>query len=351
MLESGCWEIPASLPACRTSRITIGSCCSGWCSEVFAAQLLELHAREVFACESWGPASLLTAATHDHIYFFEDAFRDFMSAPTVDVFVAGAPCGPWSQAGLGHGFDDDDGLLIFPILRWIELRKPKVVILEQVDSLAKRHPEVLSLIIEVLRSFQGQAGQAEYQVSWQALNCRTHGFIPQNRGRLFIVAIRAQFAVQQMCWPGEVPAQPLSDFIDDDAGAGLLPFPGRMPGTATAKRNTRDIFEKVLLGGRDPLEVQLVMNVDGSQAHYNENYCPCLTRSRAAAGGFWLSWRQRRTSTAEICRLQGVDYDMLPEGVITQRQLRQIAGNAIPVPLLARVMQAALEAAGLVSLH
>ena len=142
--------------------------------------------------------------------------------------------------------------------------------------------------------------------------------------------------------------QPLSDYLEEyEEVATPEPFPGRLPSTTTARRNVLAVFETILQQGRDPLEEELVLDVDGSQPHFNEHYSPCLTRSRAASGGMWLSWLQRKMSTAEICRLQGVNPDRLPADLISERQMRQLAGNSIPVPLLARVMTAALQAAGL----
>ena len=141
---------------------------------------------------------------------------------------------------------------------------------------------------------------------------------------------------------------PLSSVIDADTEPVLQDFPGQLPSNATCRRNVLSVYEKILEQGRDPLEQELVINMHGSEPHWNEGYSPCLTQARAAAGGFWLSWLQRQMTSAEVCRLQGVDMCRIPAGLATERQIRQLAGNSIPIPLLARVLQAALEAAGLV---
>ena len=74
---------------------------------------------------------------------------------------------------------------------------------------------------------------------------------------------------------------------------------------------------------------------------------PCLTRSRAGSGGFWLSWQNRFMTTNEIIKLMGVWPDDVPENVVSDRTLRLIAGNAIVVPVLARLLQALLQATGM----
>ena len=142
--------------------------------------------------------------------------------------------------------------------------------------------------------------------------------------------------------------QPLSSIMDPEAGPPLQPFPGRLPSGKTMRKNVISTFEKILLQGRDPLQEEIVIDIDGSKPHHQEQYSPCLTRTRAAGGGHWLSWLQRRMTTCEVCALQGVDYDRLPQGMASDRQIRELAGNSIPIPLLARIMHAALKAGGLV---
>ena len=75
---------------------------------------------------------------------------------------------------------------------------------------------------------------------------------------------------------------------------------------------------------------------------------PCLTRSRAGTGGHWLTWKQRFMHTEEILRLMGVDMASIPQGVVSDRALRLMAGNAVSVDLLSLVLGSLLDAAGLV---
>eukprot|EP00969_Alexandrium_andersonii_P005441 235998-Alexandrium_andersonii.AAC.1 len=44
---------------------------------------------------------------------------------------------------------------------------------------------------------------------------------------------------------------------------------------------------------------------------------PCLTRTRAAQGGHWVTTRGRRLNTREMLKLQAMDPDrfMIPNGV------------------------------------
>lgn len=74
---------------------------------------------------------------------------------------------------------------------------------------------------------------------------------------------------------------------------------------------------------------------------------PCLTKSRAGDCGYWLSWKNRLITTNEIVRLMGVWPEDIPHGIVSDRSLRKMAGNAVVVPLLARLLKQLLDAADL----
>lgn len=107
---------------------------------------------------------------------------DESSIPTFDVLCAGFPCQPFSQAGLGKGFDDDRGNLFFDITRIIKHHKPKVVFLENVKRL-RTHDKgnTFATITKHLKDLG-------YSVNHKVLNARDFG-VPQNRERIYIVAL------------------------------------------------------------------------------------------------------------------------------------------------------------------
>ena len=77
---------------------------------------------------------------------------------------------------------------------------------------------------------------------------------------------------------------------------------------------------------------------------------PTITRHRAAHGGYFLTSWQRMMTTSEIARLQGFPPD-IKRGMATDRQLRQMLGNAMTVSVVARVQRMVLAAAGFISLE
>ncbi len=80
-------------------------------------------------------------------------------------------------------------------------------------------------------------------------------------------------------------------------------------------------------------------------------YSPCLTASRCANRGHWVSTTQAWMTCNDMLRLQGVRPARLAgwRTAVAERQLGHIAGNAVPVPLLGRILERLLPAAGLVS--
>lgn len=146
-----------------------------------------------------------------------------------------------------------------------------------------------------------------------------------------------------------MPLRDIGEFIGDDNNPPSLVWPGRLPKGTTERDNARFILDKLKSAGIDALRSRYVADISGSRDRvcYMEGVSPCLTRTRASSGGHWLTWKQRKMTAAEILALQGVSLERIPPGVLSERQLCAIAGNAVPVPLLRRVMQALFSAAGL----
>jgi len=111
-----------------------------------------------------------------------------MRVPAHDVLAAGFPCQPFSKSGLQRGMDEARGTLFWNILRILEVRKPTVVLLENVRNIyGPRHRHEWEVIIRSLR-------ELGYQVSARPIVFSPHllpperGGRPQVRERVFIVA-------------------------------------------------------------------------------------------------------------------------------------------------------------------
>ena len=103
--------------------------------------------------------------------------------PDFDLLTAGFPCQSFSAAGKGLGEQDTRGTLFHDIIRIAEIKKPKLMLLENVKGLTfKKHRKTFNKILSELT-------RIGYSVNWKILNSKEHG-IPQNRERIFFACFR-----------------------------------------------------------------------------------------------------------------------------------------------------------------
>ena len=100
--------------------------------------------------------------------------------PDFDILCGGFPCQAFSIAGKRRGFEDTRGTLFFDVARIIEVKRPKIVFLENVKGLLNHNKgETFRVIIQTL-------SELGYDVQWMVLNSKFFG-VPQNRERVFII--------------------------------------------------------------------------------------------------------------------------------------------------------------------
>ena len=118
----------------------------------------------------------------------DDANDEILKVPAHDVLVAGFPCQPFSKSGAQRGMDETRGTLYWNILRIIEKRRPKVVLLENVRNIAgPRHVHEWQVIVETLRE-QGYRVSETPAIFSPHLLPPDRGGRPQVRERVFISA-------------------------------------------------------------------------------------------------------------------------------------------------------------------
>ena len=105
----------------------------------------------------------------------------------IDLIVGGFPCQDYSVAkarGKASGIEGKKGVLWWSILKLIESNKPKYVLLENVDRLAKSPAAQPGRDFAVMLRSLNNAG---YSVEWRVINAGEFGF-PQRRKRIYILA-------------------------------------------------------------------------------------------------------------------------------------------------------------------
>lgn len=132
--------------------------------------------------------------------------------PPVDVLTAGFPCQAFSIAGGKLGFEDPRGLLFLHIIRIIKefgRQKPKVLLLENVKNL-KVHDKG-----RTFKRIQAEIQKAGYwfsEANARILNTAHYTKIPQNRERIFMVAMSCDhFPTNTFVFPDPLPPKNRGD--------------------------------------------------------------------------------------------------------------------------------------------
>lgn len=137
----------------------------------------------VFASEN----DKFAARAYEVLYGFKPAGDitkiDAKDIPDHDLLTAGFPCQAFSVAGKRKGFEDTRGTLFFEIARIAKEKRPKALLLENVKGLVNHDKgRTLDIMISILN-------EIGYVIDFEVLNSKYFG-VPQNRERIFIVAIR-----------------------------------------------------------------------------------------------------------------------------------------------------------------
>ena len=100
--------------------------------------------------------------------------------PDFDLLCAGFPCQAFSSSGKRRGFADPRGTLFFEICRIIEIKKPRLLLLENVKGLI--HHDGGRTLATILGWLENLGYWWEYRV----LDSQYFG-VPQRRERVFII--------------------------------------------------------------------------------------------------------------------------------------------------------------------
>ena len=376
-------EKPTALVSPKTSsrKFSVGTDCSGMDTPIQALRNLGLDFTHSFSSETDPDAIKTILANHKPERIEGDiSTRDLQTTPYVDVYIAGFPCQPFSQAGKQQGFQDDKGrgTVFLHILKYITHRLPKVFILENVKGLVTMDKgKHLKSILGGLNGIQDQSGNNAYDVTYEILNTKEHG-IPHNRPRWYCVGILKNRCQSKKNHPEETPPWEQEDdspslsssketceegrqsfgfpkpigcpsiekFLDCDTNQTPHDDPSR-PNNATVTKNVTKAVEAILADGHDPYRSPYIVDCDASPSRTKHiwDVSPCITRSRQ--NGHWITNQRRRMNKAEMLRLQGMDPSTFVTDVSSSKLGQQI-GNAMSVNVIERILIAALKAANIV---
>ena len=320
------------------SRWTLGTDCCGLCSVFWALRELGAHFDFAFASDISPSVRKYVAEVCPPALLFGNLLdRDVHSVPPVSLYTASFPCTPFSSAGLRQGLDDPKGSVFFGCASYIDLRRPRAFILENVKGLLTlRGGEAFATIMGTLCSIGGGA----YQVFHRVLNSEDSG-IPHHRERVFIIGLLRSCHGPPFAFPTVLERRPLSELLDPpNAQIDNVPPTGVM-----ARSNLRQALASLVGSGVDPSKQCYVIDVDATPQFRTVmlERSPCLLKSRAL--GYFLTIRGRRMTLNEMWRLQG----FVPFSIssISKAAVAGMLGNTLTKTVVVRLLLSLLPAAGL----
>lgn len=223
------------------------------------------------------------------------------------------------------------------------------MVLENVKGLLDRHPQTLLNIIRALQGILDAKGHRYYQkVGYKILNSLTHGGLPQNRPRIYIVALRVRAKLELPLWPQTLKATPQLSKAVPGLGKILGPSLAKplMPTAPVAKAKVLRALRQIAASGHDAQMVPVAINANAIKMTWHVQTTTCLTVARAKQGGFWVTSLGRFMSTSEMFRLQGIDPTHLRTDCVAQTALAGMIGNSFSQPIVELVLRPALVAGG-----
>ena len=300
--------------------------------------------KNVFACEK---SAVARRVLRHSICPPALLYRDLTSpgrqkAGSVDVYTAGPPCQPYSAAGKNKG-GADKRCMLRSVVSYIKEKQPKLFVIENVKNLlSKKHKVIWNKLVGELRATRCAGGGLAYNIQFKVLNSKHFG-LPQNRERVYLVGCHRSVASGKFKWPAEKTTPALTSFLDPHPPAVQRKL------SATSEWNIKEALKKVADAGMDPSSVDIVVDIGCSKSRTNmmHNLCPAITKSRAAGQDFWLMSAGRRLTVLELLRMQGfLKTDVNLEG-LSERQIGEMVGNAMSVPVLTAVLREGLRVCGM----
>jgi DNA (cytosine-5)-methyltransferase 1 len=263
--------------------------------------------------------------------------------PEFDILTGGFPCQPFSISGKKLGFEDTRGTLFFDICRILSVKKPKVVVLENVQHFVKHDKgRTLKVVVESLQEFG-------YNVNFKVLNLSDFG-LPQSRERVFIIgSLNGWFDFDKI---KKKKSEPLEKFLDpedendvflDSEEYTILDHPKRQPSGLIfcGYRNKNRFTSKGIRPGTDHLSR---VHRQPNRIYSIKGYHPTLP-SQETSGRFFIfnpdKGFVRKLKISECYRIMG-----FPENYLKNKSLgesyRQI-GNSVGVNITSEISKQIIE--------
>lgn len=260
------------------------------------------------------------------LVFGDITSRPMIDVPTVDLYVAGFPCQPYSNLGSREGLADPRSNVLSSVIGYIRTKRPRAFVLENVKSLLSHDRGQTWLHVwSLLQSLDG------YRVEFKVMSPHEFGW-PQVRPRLFIVGITNAMSFR---WPSEVQKVNIETLLLPFETALLLrPTCSRQLAPSYA-RSLEIVIHRAKAKNQDLLVEPHVVMIGQSKGWEETGtrelgVAPCLTTH---SENVYLPFQRRFLVPEEALLLQGFSMDH-PVTKLSANRIRILAGNSIHVGLL-----------------
>jgi site-specific DNA-cytosine methylase len=336
-------KFPAAAALLRRVPWRVGTDCSGIETPLVALELLGAPFEHRFSSEK-DPlaAALILARRPPPAAFFEDVCArsdaETRRAGPVDLYFAGPPCQPFSQASAQHRrtWDDARARPLDACVAAVRTLKPAFFVVENVPQLAREGEPYEALVRALSR---------DHHVHEFLLTTSDFG-VPQRRRRLYLVGLRRGLVSAELAraYPEALAELRLS-------GPPVHRFVARASSPADDRRGLADVASQLFPSQRPGLRrCASATPEDGVldlQNHYGSPRCrisqgtapTILTEAALYAPGVG-----RVLTPRDLLSLQGVPPRLAPwHAHVTTRQGRRLAGNGMSANVLCALLLAFAE--------
>lgn len=291
--------------------LRVGTDCSGIEAPIQALRKMGIPFVHVFSSEIDLDCRLSLLANYSpQICYHDMTKRNLNQVPTVDLYVCGFSCQPFSTAGQRSGLLDDRSNVFWSALDYIRVKKPKYFLLENVPGLLSHDSgKTWQLIKNELKKLE------DYTIYFKVLNTKDYG-LPQNRRRLYIIGTKKTFEFP-------LPSKkriPLKSIINSCNQTYAI---------------TSERHEKIL--NRIPPNsyfIEFAFGVSTTRSFVNaDEIAPCITANTR----LWCVPYHRYADCIELLRLQGFDQNFVQ--VVSNSKLKKQIGNSMSVPVIVEILR------------
>lgn len=243
---------------------------------------------------------------------------DVADIPAHDILTSGFPCQPFSVAGKREGFHDPRSNVFWKILEIIDHHSPKCVVLENVKNLVT-HDEK-----RTFETIQTELSNRGYHIRFKVLNTSEITGIPQNRERIYIVALKSKEAYDKFSLDFEnVEKKKVCEMLEDSVPDKYY---------YTEKSSTWSLLNPAVVAKDTVYQYRRVYVRENKS-----NECPTLTANMGTGGHnvpIILDEKGIRKLTPRECfNFQGFPKTYKLSSV-ADSHLYKLAGNAVSLPVV-----------------